>query len=162
MQKGKSNDIARWSELVLRLALGGFFAWSGWVKVFQTGLNQFTRAVGNYKLVNPPLDAMVAYTVPWVEMTVGACLILGIWKRGVLLVLAGLVGAFAFGVRHAWVNNLNIACGCTGNPDGTPMDYTLKFWEFGGYWVAILLLLLLDRKDRGHVFGGRKMQLPGG
>lgn len=162
MQKGKSNDVARWSELVLRLALGGFFAWSGWVKVFQTGLDQFTRAVGNYKLVNPPLDAMVAYTVPWVEMTVGACLIFGIWKRGALMVLAGLVGAFAFGVRHAWVNNLNIACGCTGNPDGTPMDYTLKFWEFGGYWVAILLLLLLDRKDRGHVFGGKKMQLPGG
>ena len=95
-------------------------------------------------------------------MIVGICLVLGIWKRGALLVLAGLVGAFAFGVRHAWVNNLNISCGCTGNPDGTPMDYTMKFWEFGGYWAAILLLFWLGRKQKGHVFGGTKMQLPGG
>lgn len=161
MQKGKSNDVARWSELVLRLALGGFFAWSGWVKVFQTGLDQFTRAVGNYQLVNPPLDAMVAYTVPWVEMTVGACLIFGIWKRGALLVLAGLVGCFAFSIVQADLKNLDISCGCSGDPDGPPMDYVEKYREFAGYWVAILLLLLLDRKERGHVFGGRKMQLPG-
>lgn len=162
MPKGKSNDVAGWIELVLRLALGGFFAWSGWMKVFSTGLDNFTRAVGNYKLVNPPLDAMVAYTVPWVEMTVGACLIFGIWKRGALLLLAGLVGAFAFGVRHADLKNLNISCGCTGNPDGTPMDYTLKYWEFAGYWTVILLLFLLARRERGHVFGGgTKMQLPG-
>ncbi|PAW75769.1 MAG: hypothetical protein B9S38_00660 [Verrucomicrobiia bacterium Tous-C4TDCM] len=158
----KSNEALYWIELALRLALGGFFAWSGWMKVFSTGLDNFTRAVGNYKLVNPPLDAVVAYTVPWVEMIVGICLVLGIWKRGALLVLAGLVGAFAFGVRHAWVNNLNISCGCTGNPDGTPMDYTMKFWEFGGYWAAILLLFWLGRKQKGHVFGGTKMQLPGG
>jgi uncharacterized membrane protein YphA (DoxX/SURF4 family) len=160
VQKGKSNDVARWSERVLRLALGGFFAWSGWVKVFQTGLDQFTRAVGNYQLVNPPLDAMVAYTVPWVEMTVGACLIFGIWKRGALLVLAGLVGCFAFSIVQSELKNLDISCGCSGDPDGPPMDYVEKYWEFAGYWVAILLLLLLDRKERGHVFGGRKMQLP--
>lgn len=161
MHKGKSNDVARWSELVLRLALGAFFAWSGWVKVFQTGLDQFTRAVGNYKLVNPPLDAMVAYTVPWVEMIVGACLILGIWKRGALLVLAGLVGCFAFSIVQADLKDLDISCGCTGDPDGPPMNYLKKYWEFAGYWVAILLLLVLDRKERGHVFGGTKMQLPG-
>lgn len=131
------------------------------MKVFSTGLDNFTRAVANYKLVNPPLDAMVAYTVPWVEMTVGACLVFGIWKRGALLVLAGLVGTFAFGVRHADLKNLNISCGCTGNPDGSPMDYTLKYWEFAGYWAVILLLFLLARRERGHVFGGTKMQLPG-
>jgi uncharacterized membrane protein YphA (DoxX/SURF4 family) len=159
---GKSKDVAAWIELTFRLALGGFFAWSGWMKVFSTGLDNFTRAVANYKLVNAPLDAMVAYTVPWVEMTVGACLVFGIWKRGALLVLAGLVGTFAFGVRHADLKNLNIACGCTGNPDGSPMDYTLKYWEFAGYWVVILLLFLLARRERGHVFGGgTKMQLPG-
>jgi hypothetical protein len=103
----------------------------------------------------------VAYTVPWVEMTVGACLIFGIWKRGALLVLAGLVGCFAFSIVQADLKDLDISCGCTGDPDGPPMNYVMKYWEFAGYWVAILLLLLLDRKERGHVFGGRKMQLPG-
>lgn len=161
MPNRKANDIARWVEPVLRLALGAYFAWSGWEKVFREGLDEFTRAVGNYKLVNPPLDAMVAYTVPWVEMIVGLCLVAGIWKRGALLLLAGLVGCFAFGVIQADLKNLDIACGCTGSADGPPMNYTLKYLEFAGYWAAILLLFWLGRPERGHVFGGTKMQLPG-
>lgn len=126
-----------------------------------TGFDKFTRAIGNYQLVGPPLDAVAAYTIPWVEMIVGVCLVLGIWKRGALLVLAGLVGCFAFGVAYADSKNLNISCGCTGNPDGTPMNYTLKYWEFAGYWALILVLLWLGRRQKGHVFGGTKMQLPG-
>ena len=92
MPSRKSNEIAPWAALALRLALGGYFAWSGWNKVFRIGLDEFTRAVGNYKIVYSPWDAVVAYTIPWVEMVVGACLILGLWKRGALWVLAGLVG----------------------------------------------------------------------
>lgn len=131
------------------------------MKAFHTGFDDFTRAVGNYQMTRPPWDAVIAYTVPWVEMVVGVCLVLGIWKRGALLVLAGMIACFAVGVRFADLKNLNISCGCTGNPDGTPMDYTLKYWEFAGYWTLILLLFWLARKERGHVFGGTKMQLPG-
>lgn len=161
VESSKLDRYAPGAELVLRLELGAFFAWSGWMKAFHTGFDSFTRAVGNYQLVGPPWDAAIAYTVPWVEMIVGVCLVLGIWMRGALMVLAGLVGCFAFGVIHADLKNLNIACGCTGNPDGTPMNYTLKYLEFAGYWAVILLLLFLVRKERGHVFGGTKMQLPG-
>ncbi len=131
------------------------------MKAFHTGFDDFTRAVGNYQMTRPPWDAVIAYTVPWVEMVVGVCLVLGIWKRGALLVLAGMIACFAVGVRFADLKNLNISCGCTGNPDGTPMDYALKYWEFAGYWTLILLLFWLGRKERGHVFGGTKMQLPG-
>lgn len=167
VESSKLDRYAPGAELVLRLELGVFFAWSGWVKVFPNkwfpdgGLDNFTRAVGNYQLVKPPLDAMVAYTVPWVEMIVGLCLVFGIWKRGALLVLAGLVGCFAFSIVHADLKNLNISCGCTGNPDGSPMNYTLKYLEFAAYWAVILLLFWLGRTDRGHVFGGTRMQLPG-
>ena len=167
VETSKLDRYAPGAELVLRLELGAYFAWSGWVKVFPNkwfpdgGLDKFTRAVGNYQLVGQPLDAVIAYTVPWVEMAVGVCLVLGLWKRGALMVLAGLVGCFAFSVLQADLKNLNIACGCTGNPDDPPMDYTWKYWEFAGYWTVILLLFWFARKERGHVFGGTKMQLPG-
>ena len=71
MPSRKSNDIAPWVELALRLALGGYFAWSGWEKVFHTGLAEFTRAVGNYKIVYSPWDAVVAYTIPWSNLVEG-------------------------------------------------------------------------------------------
>ena len=157
----RSADYGPFLALALRLGVGAYFAWSGWVKVFQTGLDDFTRAVGNYKIVVSPWDAVVAYTIPWVEMAVGFCLIVGLWKRGALWALAGLVGFFAFGVGQAWARNLDIACGCLGDPDGAPMNYTWKFIEFGGYWLAIALIWLLGRKGTGHVFGGKRLKLPG-
>lgn len=160
MPSRKFSDVAFFVALGLRVGLGGFFVWSGGVKVFQTGLDDFTRAVGNYQVVVSPWDAVVAYTLPWVEMVAGACLVLGVWKRGALWTLAGLVGVFAFGVGQAWARNLNISCGCLGNPDGSPMNYSLKFLEFGGYWLMIALIWVLGRKGSGHVFGGTRLKLP--
>jgi len=157
----KSADFAYWVALALRLALGGFFVWSGWQKVFVQGLDAFTRAVANYKIVVAPWDGVIAYALPWLEIVAGLLLIAGLWKRGALLALAGLVGVFAFGVGQAWARNLNIACGCDGNPDGSPINYTWKFVEFGGYWLAILFIWLLGRTGSGHVFGGKRLKLPG-
>lgn len=147
--------------LALRLALGGFFVWSGCQKVFVKGLSDFTRAVANYKIVLDPWDAVVAYTVPWVEIVCGLLLIIGLWRRGALWGLAGLVGGFAIGVAHAQAHNLNIACGCDENPDGTPMNYSMMFAKFGGLWLAMLVIWLLERRDSGHVFGGTRLKLPG-
>ena len=147
--------------LALRLALGGYFVWSGYQKVFVHGLSEFTRAVANYKMVYEPWDAVVAYTVPWVEMVCGVLVVLGLWKRGALWGLAGLVAGFAVGVAHAQAHKLNIACGCAGDPDGPPMNYSLMFAKFGGLWLAIFLIWYLGRKGNDHVFGGTRLKLPG-
>jgi putative oxidoreductase len=157
----KNNDYAPYVALALRLLLGAFFVYSGWAKIWKEGLDNFTRAVANYKIVHEPLDAVVAYTIPWVEITCGLLLITGLWLRGALLTLAGLVAVFAFGVGMAGAKNLNIACGCTGNPDGSPMNYTMKFLEFGLYWLAFFFIWFLGRRGSGHVFGGTRLKLPG-
>ncbi|WP_367874420.1 DoxX family protein [Luteolibacter sp. Populi] len=161
MAPRKSSDPAAYVALALRLALGGYFAWSGYQKIFIAGLDNFTRAVGNYKMVQAPWDAMLAYTIPWMEIVCGVLLVIGLWKRGALWGLAGLVGVFAFGVGQAWARNLNIDCGCDGNPDGSPMNYSLKFLEFGLYWLAIFFIWFLGRKGSSHVFGGTRLKLPG-
>lgn len=161
MPPRKSPDPATYVALALRFALGGWFVWSGYQKVFVTGLNDFTRAVGNYKMVDAPWDAVVAYTIPWMEMVFGALIVIGLWKRGALLGLAGLVIGFAVGVAHAQAHNLNIACGCDGNPNGTPMNYSLKFLELGAYLLAIFFIWFLGRKGNEYVFGGTRLKLPG-
>jgi putative oxidoreductase len=147
--------------LALRFALGGYFAWSGYQKVFVQGLDDFTRAVANYKMVYAPWDAVVAYTIPWVEMVCGVLLVLGLWKRGALWGLTGLIAGFAVGVAHAQANKLNIACGCDGNPDAAPMNYSLKFLELGACLLAIFFIWFLGRKGNDHVFAGTRLKLPG-
>lgn len=161
MPPRKSPDPAAYVALALRLALGGFFVWSGYQKVFVKGLSEFTRAVANYKIVYEPWDGVVAYIVPWVEMIGGLLLIIGLWRRGALWSLAGLVAGFAVGVNHARMHNLNIACGCDGNPNGPPMDYSLKFMQLGALWLAIFFIWYLGRKGNDYVFGGTRLKLPG-
>jgi uncharacterized membrane protein YphA (DoxX/SURF4 family) len=126
-----------------RVLLGGWFVYSGGVKLFSSGLEQFTRDIANYKLVAPPLDAVAAYAVPWFEIMAGVCLIVGILRRGAILTLAGLVGVFAFCIGWAWIHQLDISCGCHGGD--APIQYWSKAAEFTGYF---LLLAWLWRRER--------------
>jgi uncharacterized membrane protein YphA (DoxX/SURF4 family) len=107
----KSSNRTGWLAVLARVLLGGWFIYSGGVKLFSSGLERFTRDIGNYKLVAPPFDAVAAYAVPWFEIMAGVCLIAGILRRGAILTLAGLVGVFAFCIGWAWVHQLDISCG---------------------------------------------------
>ena len=130
--------------LAARVLLGGWFIYSGGVKVLGAGLDRFTRDIGNYQLVVPPWDAIAAYTVPWFEIVAGAGLIVGVCRRGAILTLAGLVAVFAFCIGWAWVHQLDISCGCHGGD--APIQYWHKAAEFAGYW---LVLAWLWRRERG-------------
>jgi len=121
-----------------RILLGGWFVYSGAVKILGTGLERFTRDIANYKLVGPPLDAIAAYTVPWFEVIAGLCLILGILRRGAILTVAALVCVFAFCIGWAWVHQLDISCGCHGSD--APIRYWNKVGEFTGYFIVLAWL----------------------
>ena len=133
----------------LRIGLGSWFVYSGVTKVFFSGLDKFTQAVANYGLVKQPLDTVAAYTVPWVEIVAGLCLLTGLFRRGTLVVFCGLVVAFAISVGWAWAHNLKIACGCHGGDE--PIQYWWKIAEFIGYYSAFGFLWWQDcRNSRPH------------
>ena len=121
-----------------RILLGGWFIYSGGLKVFGSGLARFTRDIGNYRLVAPPFDAIAAYTVPWFEIVAGLCLVVGVLRRGATVTLAGLVAVFAFCIGWAWFHQLDITCGCHGGD--APIQYWPKAAEFAGYWIVLAWL----------------------
>lgn len=131
---GREATIAAWMVCV---GLGTWFVGSGVWKIAVSGLDKFTLDIGNYQLpfIKPPLDAVAAFTVPWVEIVAGLCLAVGIWRRATLLVLAGLVAVFAVCVGWAWSQGLNISCGCHGGDK--PIHYWGKVAEFAGYYAAL-------------------------
>ncbi|MBN8458849.1 MAG: DoxX family protein [Verrucomicrobia bacterium] len=130
----KDFTILAW---MVSVALGTWFVGSGVWKIAVSGLDKFTLDIGNYQLpfIKPPLDAVAAFTVPWVEIVAGLCLAVGIWRRATLLVLAGLVAVFAICVGWAWSQGLNISCGCHGGDK--PIHYWGKVAEFAGYYAAL-------------------------
>ena len=123
------------AALIARVLLGTWFVYSGGIKIFVTGLERFTQDIANYQLVTAPWDAVAAYTVPWLELITGICLMLGILRRGATLTLAGLVGVFSVSVGWAWHKGLDISCGCHGGD--APIQYWAKAFEFAGYFILL-------------------------
>jgi uncharacterized membrane protein YphA (DoxX/SURF4 family) len=147
-------DLTRKSQvaaLVARVGLGVWFAYSGGYKIFASGLDRFTKDVANYQLVGAPLDAVVAYTLPWVELVAGFCLILGYWRRGAILTLAGLVLVFSVAIGWAWSRGLDIACGCMGRDE--PINYWGKVGEFTLYGVILGWLWWMESRRQGSKTG---------
>jgi uncharacterized membrane protein YphA (DoxX/SURF4 family) len=126
--------------MAVRVALGLWFVGSGVWKIGVSGLDKFTRDIGNYQLpfIKPPLDAVAAFTVPWVEVVAGICLVAGLWRRASVLVMCGLVAVFAVCVGWAWSQGLDISCGCHGGDK--PIHYWGKMAEFAGYYAAFGLI----------------------
>ena len=135
MKPEKSIWIA---VLLVRTALGVWFVYSGVEKIFISGLDRFAYDISNYRIVGAPLDAVAAYTVPWLEIIAGLCLVAGVFRRGAILTITGLVIVFSICVGWAWFHQLNISCGCRG--DGAPIQYWWKAAEFLGYFMTLSLL----------------------
>lgn len=143
------------AALAARVCLGCWFVYSGGMKIFGSGLDRFTRDISNYKLVGPPLDAMAAYSVPWFELVAGLCLMLGLFRRGAILTLAGLVCVFSFCIGWAWFHQLDISCGCHGTD--AKIQYWAKVAEFFGYYAVLAWLWRMEGRG-GNPESSQKMQ----
>ncbi len=109
--------------LVIRVALGAMFLFSAWMKLSPAnilglgplpGMHFFAQAVRSFELVPEAWVPLVTYAVPWTEVVVGVCLILGIASRAAGLLGFLLLVVFTVGVASVLIRGLNITCGCFG------------------------------------------------
>ena len=147
------------TALVLRVGVGAFFAWTGGEKLFR--LADFTQNVANFKMLMAPWDAVLAYTLPWFELVAGVLLLLGLWTRGALTVVAAMTAAFVVGISQAWYRGLAISCGCFGKSDEVS-NYPLHLVGLAVLLGVVGFLFVAEQLDPGHVFGGKRLKLPGG
>lgn len=127
-----------WLSLSLRVLLGVWFVYSGGTKLWVSGLARFVEDIGNYQLLPEVLVFPAACLVPWLELVAGLCLMLGLWVRGAVLILGGLVAGFSVFIAWAWTKQLDIACGCHGGDE--PIRYWAKAAELSGYVLVLVWL----------------------
>lgn len=140
-----------WITLSLRVLMGAYFLYSGGKKIWGAdGIHGFADALGNYELLPESMVLAVAFLVPWTEMVAGLTLMLGVWRKGTILVMAGLVMGFIVFVFWAWKQQLVISCGCTGGDE--PINYLIKAIELPGY--LLLLAWLWWKGDEAPGLGG--------
>ncbi len=101
-----------------------------------------------YQLLPESLVPLVGYTLPAVEVAVGAALILGLFTRAAALTSAVLFVVFIIGIASAWARGLQIDCGCFGG-GGFDANATEKYpWEIARDVALLGCSLLLVWRPR--------------
>lgn len=126
-----------WLSIIARLVVGGVWIVAGWLKVGDLKMSALT--VQAYDVMPNGLAHAIGYALPFVEIAIGAFLVLGLAVR-LNAVLSGLLFlVFIVGISQAWVRGLKIDCGCFGG-GGYDADAFAKYpWEIARD-VGLLLL----------------------
>ena len=133
------HDYLNW---FLRLVVGGAFVFAGALKIADP--TKFSMDVGNYRLVPHEMINLVAIFVPWIELTAGSFVLLGVWLRAGALVLTGLTVLFLVVIISALARGLNIECGCFGTIGGKHVGLV----NLGIDATLLFLAMLLTRRSK--------------
>jgi uncharacterized membrane protein YphA (DoxX/SURF4 family) len=118
---------------IARLVLGGIFIYAGYSKIFlpntnfwplfflkfsiATNISNFAVQVEAFKMLAPWGVQLVANTLPFTEIILGALVIIGwrlqIWASLLTVIMLG----FFFVVLRAYLLHMNINCGCFATPE---------------------------------------------
>jgi uncharacterized membrane protein YphA (DoxX/SURF4 family) len=110
--KDKLIKIQPWFGLLARLILGGVLFAAGFLKVGVPDQSQM--AVRAYEMLPIQIANMLGLILPFIEVVIGALLILGALTR-VMAALGGFtMVVFIIAIAQAWARGLNIDCGCFG------------------------------------------------
>jgi uncharacterized membrane protein YphA (DoxX/SURF4 family) len=112
MRRLIDNDLL---TAATRLVVGGIFIYSAYHKIIDPG--EFARLFWNYHIVPGSLINLMALILPWVELLAGLGLIMGLFYRGAALLVNGMTVVFIIALTSAVLRDLNINCGCFGNPE---------------------------------------------
>lgn len=141
MHKVLDHRLMPWAGLLARLTIAGVWIVAGGLKAF----NSYSAgaAVRAYEIFPPTLATTVGHILPWVEIGLGALLILGMFTRYTAAASAVLLALFIGGIASAWARGLTIDCGCFGGGGTVEPGQTKYLQEIVRDTGLILLCALL-------------------
>ena len=135
---------AQMKNVIWRVAaifVGGVFVYAGAIKIVDP--MRFAIDIDNYKILPWAVGVRLALYLPWLEIFCGLAVIVRIFQRGGLSILAALLGVFILATIAAKARGIDITCGCFGHAS--------KYLSFAGHLALDLILLafsvLLLRRD---------------
>lgn len=119
--------------LFLRLFLGGLFIYASSYKIIHN--TRFKNTVANYEILPYWMINITSIILPWLELLIGALLIIGIFVRSCAFIQCLLLALFIVAIGINIARGLEFYCGCF-TEDST----------IGGmnYWHIVINILLLS------------------
>ena len=146
-----------WLGLIARLILGGVLFLAGYLKVDEPDKSQM--AVRAYEMLPISIANLLGLVLPFVEVAIGALLILGSLTRFMAALGGFTMVIFIIAIAQAWARGLNIDCGCFGG-GGTVAPGETKYLQeilrdIGLVFLAVYLIrypstkFSLDKNQNG-------------
>ena len=104
------NKINPYLILLIRCLLGLVFVYASYDKILDPG--KFARDIANYHIVPFGLENSIAIILPWLELLIGAGIILGIFLNGSVVLSGSFLILFIVMIFQAMMRGFNIECGC--------------------------------------------------
>jgi len=112
------------TALVFRIVVGAFFVYASIDKIIHP--DQFANMVYNYRILPHIIINLFAATLPWIELVIGLCLILGPFADAASAITAALLVVFIVASVAALIRGLDISCGCfTTSPEGKKAGWSV-------------------------------------
>lgn len=135
-------------ELLVTFALAGLL-----VRSAVAHLNNpyfFLSTVLRYQLTGPLVGQAVAVLLPFLQLTIAACLVLRVWVGSALAWTVGLSLLFLFAQGSALVRGLKIGCGCFGAAGDTPIGAASLAAAAGLGAGALFALWMRQKNGQSH------------
>lgn len=133
------DTLIWWLVLAGRLALGVIFVYAAYTKL-RIPWMLFGMTVDSYQMLPEWGVVLVARALPWVELLLGAMLILGVWARWAAAGASALLVVFVCAIVRAYTMDLQINCGCFGTNEPITKFTILRD---AGFLAASLILTVL-------------------
>jgi uncharacterized membrane protein YphA (DoxX/SURF4 family) len=101
-----------------RVLVGLLLVVAGAAKI-TAGPEWFLQTLLGYDLLPRPLAALLARSLPWIEVACGILLVLGLFTRPAAAIGATLLLVFAFAITSAILREKQVDCGCFGQHKAT-------------------------------------------
>lgn len=148
----RNKEGQNWKKgifLICRLILGGVFIYASIDKILHPAA--FAEDIYNYKILPDVFINLTAIILPWLELLLGACLILGVWLPGAAflcnLLLVTFFGALVFNLARG----LDIYCGCFSTSQEAISNQSMYF-----YVIRDGIFLLLGLYVFYYIFSGKR------
>lgn len=128
---------------LLRIILGFIFIYSGFIKIIDT--QGFSNSISNYKLLPEVFINFFAIILPWIELSSGLLLLLGISVKENAFIINLLLSVFLIAIIISLIRGLDINCGCFGTIGGTKIG-TAKLIENCLLLLTGIILMIYDSK----------------
>lgn len=107
------STVVVWTLVTLRFVLAALFGYAAALKLQNP--QAFAFSVKAFDILPDHLAMLATFAVPWTEVVIAACLILGFWTRAAAALLALVLLVFIVAIASVLNRGLSVKCGCFGD-----------------------------------------------